>query len=322
MRAHEDARLLRTRRRRGAHLFDDALPEPPHHQGRRFHVLHGGVQPLRDRVTAGDLDAVEAVDLHHPAGSMAVAAGVVLVGERGHEREGGGDVELARAIGADAVDLEVVERGRDARFLDRRSLDAVAGHRLHHALVHADRRLLGARRRGVEELDDHPLLDALGEVLTLAVRLPASRRRERGVGDVALRLAVADEPHVDRAGQPPPERLRVLDLARSHRLPGERLGPVRGRLAGQLVEPGPLDRALARPGEEARHVVVHKIGGRGGRRRRPPLLVARQVRRCIIARRRKLRTHVNLIKNEFSRTTRRRGSRSRRARARAGPRST
>ena len=44
---------------------------------------------------------------------------------------------------------------------------------------------------------------ALGEVLALAVGLPAPERREGAVGDVALRLAVTDEAHV-RTGRDAP----------------------------------------------------------------------------------------------------------------------
>ena len=92
--------------------------------------------------------------------------------------------------------------------------DAVAAQRLEDALLDADRRLPGPCGRRVEEPDGHALLEPLGQVLSLAVGLPAAERREAAVGDVPLGLAVADEAHVGGGGHPAAERLRELQLPR------------------------------------------------------------------------------------------------------------
>ena len=293
-------------------LLDDARPVATHDVDRWFEVVHRLVQPLRDGVASGCLDLVEAVHLHDPPRPVAGSGTFVLLEDAGVQLEAGGDVHLL----AVAPHLEVVEGLGRLGFLDDDVTDAVAAERLQDTLVDGDRRLLGPCRRRVEEADGAALLDALGQVLTLAVGLPAPERCEGAVGDVSLRLAVADEAHVRRAGHTAAERLG--SWSSRGEVVANANDSVRPRGA-VLVELGqrPVGRSGAGAGHEARLV---RIGIRLGEGRSPPVLVADQVQR--------VRRHVTsrcaasvppLPSCGSSRRTRRRGSRNRRAPCRTDP---
>ena len=84
------------------------------------------------------------------------------------------------------------------RFLNV-GVDAVAREALDEALTQRHRGFRGARRWGVGDSNRHAGLDAPRQRLTLAVRLPTAERAQPGIGRVALRLSVSNEPDVARA---------------------------------------------------------------------------------------------------------------------------
>ena len=265
-------------------------------------------QPARDRVASRELDAVDAVHLHHPAGPIAATVALVPLEQVGELLERRGDVELA------AVEprLEVAE-ALD-RILDPRS--SRRGCRTERRLAQAfDERDRCLRRPAVRVHDagHRAVLHPLRQVLALAVRLPATERGERAVGDVALRLAVADQPDIGRARDARPQRLGPLQLPRgtvSRANASVRPGVRRPAPA----RPRPGASARAGPRRRSRLVAV----GRDLAALRPPRLVAGEVRGRVVPCGRKPRHRVRC---RSRRTSRRSCSRSRRAPCRTGPRS-
>ena len=134
----------------------------------------------------------------------------------------------------------------------------------------------------MREPDGHPFLQALGQVLSLAMSLPLTERRQRAVGDVALRLAVADQADVDRRRDALAELPGEL-LARRHRLPGELLGAARRR--GDPIEllEGSQRRSLACSQHERRLVTIGVVGKRSDGLGLAPRVV-REVQRHVVAR--------------------------------------
>ena len=116
--------------------------------------------------------AVEAVHLGDPSGAVADAESLVALVDLGELLERRGHVDLAAA----GPHLEVLERVVRERVLHVDVVDAVATERLQHTAAHPFGCLAGPRCRGVREPDGHPFLQALGQVLSLAVGLPATER--------------------------------------------------------------------------------------------------------------------------------------------------
>ena len=129
---------------------------------------------------------------------------------------------------------------------------------------------------------------SLGQILTLAVGLPAAEGGQRAVGDVALGLAVPDEAHVGGAGDAPPQRLRPFELARRHRLASKGRCPAGRGVDVVEVGQGPLGGTVAGPRHEGRLTRGRRLDLRLG----PARLVAGEVGRGVVACGRQLRHQV------------------------------
>ena len=181
---------------------------PTHHQDRWFKILKRHRQPLRNWIAARVFDAVEAVHLDDPPGSVtACEHGLAEVRELDERRR---HVHLPTAC----PDLEVIEVFVWFGVFEGHVADAVLRERTINSLTHTKCCLFCTCGWRMRELDRHPLLETFGEVLALPMRLPLTERCERTIGHVALRLTMTNQAHVDHRRVTLAKRIRILKLSR------------------------------------------------------------------------------------------------------------